>query len=876
MESTYVLTLVDARADLETVGGKGASLARLAANELPVPDGFHVTTVAYKRFVAENNLAPGIDSALRVVDINQPVTLETASQAIHELFAQASIPEEVAGEIARAYGRLPGNQPAVAVRSSATAEDLPDLSFAGQQETFLNLDTPGKVLEAVKRCWASLWTARAIGYRERNKINHQAVSLAVVVQLLVPAEAAGILFTINPLNGRRDQALINAAWGLGEAVVGGAVNPDTLVVDNASGQVIERHIADKQVMTVRVDGATQEKPVPPELRCAPVLDDSAAAELYRLGMQIEQIYAMPMDIEWALADGKFAILQARPITALAGAEEPITLEWKPPNPKGQYLRMSAVDLMPDPLSPLFTSVGLPALISGVNKLARRLIRSEPVLPKDYFTTINSYAYGNTGFTPSEWWWVLTGLLPAYPRLLRVMVPFWRDEARPQYQATIARMQDEPIDKFPPTALWQKAQEVLDAAMYYLGTLLFATMGASAGSEGLLTRVYDRMVKREGDPLGTTLVMGYNSIPVQAEKSLFDLAMWCGEHAELTAYLLATPSTQIKEDLKENQLPDGVSDEDWLSFGDLFDKHLKRFGYIIYELDFAKPLPLDDPAPMLEACKMYLRGEGTNPHERQRLSEEKRIQTTQTMLGRIRGLRRWVFCKVLNWGQSMAEVREDALAEIGLGYPLLRQMLQELGHRFVAAGAIQQPEDIFWLVREEIETGVAEMEQGRVLENLAERVEQRKAFWRAAKRATPPPVLPPKEKVMGIKVELFTAVSEDSQTGDMIKGVAASAGKVTAPACVLHGPEDFDQMKPGGVLVAGTTTPAWTPLFAMASAIVTDIGGPLSHGSIVAREYGIPAVMGTGVATRRIRHGQLVTVDGSAGNITLLNNGAEAG
>jgi pyruvate,water dikinase len=873
MEPVYVLTLVDARANLETAGGKGASLARLAAHGLPVPDGFHVTTAAYKRFVAENNLAPGIDRALQEVKINQPATLEAASQAIHNLFTQANIPEEVAGAIARAYGRLPGNQPAVAVRSSATAEDLPDLSFAGQQETYLNIDTPAEVLEAVKRCWASLWTARAIGYRERNKIDHQAVSLAVVVQLLVPAEAAGILFTTNPLNGRGDQALINAAWGLGEAVVGGAVNPDILVVDNASGQVIERQTADKQVMTVRVDGATQEQPVPLELRSAPVLDDSAAAELFRLGVQIEQIYAMPMDIEWALADGKFAILQARPITALPGPEESITIEWKPPNPKGQYLRMSAVDLMPDPLSPLFASVGLPALISGVNHLARRLTRSEPVLPKDYFTTINSYAYGNAGFTPREWWWTLTGLLPAYPRLLRTMVPFWRDEARPQYQAAVARWQDEQIDQYPPAALWQEALGVLDAAMYYLSTLLFATMGASAGSEGLLIRVYDKMVKRDGDPPGTALVMGYNSIPVQAEKSLYDLATWCGEHAELTAYLLATPSAQIVEQLRGDQPPGNISLEDWQALGDRFEGHLKQFGHIIYELDFAKPLPLDDPTPMLEVCKMYLRGEGSNPHERQRLSEEKRKQTTQTMLGRLKGLRLWAFRKALNWGQSMAEVREDALAEIGLGFPLLRQMLRELGLCFVKADVIQQPEDIFWLVREEIETGLAKLEQGRGLDNLTERVEQRKAFWRAAKRATPPPVLPPKEKIMGFKAELFTAVSESSQTGDVIKGVAASAGKVTAPACVLHGPEDFDLMKPGAVLVAGTTTPAWTPLFAMASAIVTDIGGPLSHGSIVAREYGIPAVMGTGVATRRIRNGQLVTVDGSVGNVTLLHNGA---
>ena len=249
--SDYVLPLADAGASLEAVGGKGASLARLAGAGLPVPDGFHVTTAAYRRFVAENDLQPGIVAALEAMDVSQPATLEAASSAIYALFAGAQTPPEVAGAIAAAYGELAGQDPVVAVRSSATAEDLPEASFAGQQDTFLNVQGYGEVLAAVKRCWASLWTARAIGYRLRQGIGMEGLSLAVVVQLLVPAEAAGILFTANPVTGRRDQALISAAWGLGEAIVGGQVTPDALTVDKASGVVLEREVADKRVMTVR-------------------------------------------------------------------------------------------------------------------------------------------------------------------------------------------------------------------------------------------------------------------------------------------------------------------------------------------------------------------------------------------------------------------------------------------------------------------------------------------------------------------------------------------------------------------------------------------------------------------------------------------------
>jgi pyruvate,water dikinase len=223
-------------------------------------------------------------------------------------------------------------------------------------------------------------------------------------------------------------------------------------------------------------------------------------------------------------------------------------------------------------------------------------------------------------------------------------------------------------------------------------------------------------------------------------------------------------------------------------------------------------------------------------------------------------------------QTMSQVRENALSDIGLGYPVLRQMLRELGRRCAQAGWIAQGEDIFWLKLDEVQDAVASLERGGPVTSLTGRVSQRKATHQALKRATPPPTLPPKKKYLGFDLASFTPAAEDSHTGNTLKGVPTSAGRVTARACVLHGPEDFDQMQPGGVLVAATTTPAWTPLFAMASAVVTDIGGPLSHGSIVAREYGIPAVMGTGVATRFIRSGQSITVDGEAGTVMLLDDG----
>jgi rifampicin phosphotransferase len=322
----FILPLSDVSARLSQVGGKGASLARMAAAGLPVPAGFHVTTTAYRRFVMENEMQEKILSAVSAVAADQQAQLEEASKQIAGLFAQSALPDAIAGAIRHAYAALGRRDLPVAVCSSATAEDLPELSFVGQQETYLNIHGEAMVLDAVKRCWASLWTARAIDYRARHGIAQEDVSLAVVVQELVPADASGIMFTANPLTGTRDQVMINAAWGLGEAIVGGLVTPDTVVVEKASGAITRQEITEKDVMTVRTPEGTHEEPVPADRRTQAVLSPAQVAELARIGVQIEDLNEQPMDIEWALSDGHFFIVQARPITTLR-AQTPALEEW---------------------------------------------------------------------------------------------------------------------------------------------------------------------------------------------------------------------------------------------------------------------------------------------------------------------------------------------------------------------------------------------------------------------------------------------------------------------------------------------------------------------------------------------------------------------
>jgi len=312
---TDLLALADINATSDVVGGKGATLARLARAHLPVPNGFHVTTAAYHQFIVENDLTTRLATALAQLDASRPMTFETVAQTISDLFARAPMPRALAHAIDEAYRAL-GHDVAVAVRSSATAEDLAERSFAGQYETFLNVRGVEAVQTAVKRCWASLWNARALRYRAQQHIEPRALAIAVLVQEMIPAQVAGVLFTAHPVTGARDCVVINATWGLGDALVSGLVTPDTFVVEKVSGRIIEREIVEKTMMRVCGEEGIVEQSVPLAQQRAPALDDAHIVELTRLGVHIEQLAGMPMDVEWTLAHNRWAIVQARPITTL--------------------------------------------------------------------------------------------------------------------------------------------------------------------------------------------------------------------------------------------------------------------------------------------------------------------------------------------------------------------------------------------------------------------------------------------------------------------------------------------------------------------------------------------------------------------------------
>jgi len=857
MNNYYILTLADIQADLETVGGKGMSLARMLRAGLPVPGGFHVTTEAYRSFVIQNGIQGQIVQALQAADAEDPATLEPVAQTIAQLFLQGQIPAEIETAITQAYA---GMQDApVAVRSSATAEDLPGASFAGQQETYLNIRGVDALLEAVKKCWASLWTARAIAYRLKNDIDQATVALAVVVQELVFAEAAGILFTANPVNGKRSQALINAAWGLGEAVVSGAVTPDTLTMDKLTGKVLQRETARKLVMTVRTASGTHEQPVPADLQKKAVLTNRQAADLTELGALIEAYYGEPMDIEWAFVDGKFFIVQARPITAMPP-------DWGMPEKNAVYARGSLAEHTPGPVTPLFGTLGLKLANQATTLMWQRMLgkNSTSMLVGDgFYLTINDYVYGGFRMDAKSMvmltWWSLAQV----PVVFRNSVGRWQ-AARDQFASVVDDWQQKAVESFTPPELLNGARTVFYAACRYF-TDIQACLPAASSSEVMFTQFYNRLIKREQDPDPVVYLMGFETTALQAEKSLFNLAQWLKTHPNLAAYVQDTPAETLLEDMRSNTAPAAVALGQWQEWIARFQQHLEKFGRTSYEFDFANPTVYEAPAPLLEVIKAFLKDQAGSPYDRQQKTVERREEATQTVLNRIGWPLKGLFKKLLMWAQETNPMREDSIAGMGMGHPLVRRMLAELGKRFAAAGAVDCADDIYWLEESEVETLLSALENGQPLPRFAERVPERKEKWQAALKLNAPVMLP--EKNTWSKLVHGDGVQQkDGKV--VLKGIGTSSGVVTAPARVLFGPEDFGKMQPGDVLVAVTTTPAWTPLFTLASAVVTDIGGPLSHSSIVAREYGIPAVMAARSATRTIHDGQPVTVDGGAGTVIV--------
>ena len=831
---------------LDQAGGKGLNLGKTARAGFPVPPGFIVATAAYQSFVQANQIDAAIQGLYLTLSIEDPASLEKTSRAIRQLFATGQIPQEIQNSVLDAYHQLSRqtDQAPVAVRSSATAEDLPGASFAGQQDTYLNIHGDAALLEAVKRCWASLWNERAMAYRARQGILPEMVALAVVIQQMVPAASAGVMFTANPVTGARDEIVINASWGLGEAIVSGLVVPDNIVVNKTTRKPRSRVVADKTVMTVMTARGSQEQAVPANKRRQRTLNDARAAELAGLGIKIEQYYGAPVDIEWCFADGRFYIVQVRPITALP--EPPLC--WQAPG-EGQWLHGGGTfEMITEPFSPLFETFLLPIFVAALIQMLAD-IGLKGILPAVPYRVVNGFIYLHLDLHLRPWH--LAGVVRDFKLHLDSMQ--FQESEQSLYRQQVAALTQPAGAELAPAQLLERLEALGRAGMRYWIQIM-KIVQVIYRQEKAFTDFYDRHLRRAGLPEPEIFLRGQPMKPWEAECSMFDLAQQA-QKLGLAERLLADPALLLVAP------EDDAAVRAWRS---ALEAHLDRFGHQLASFDLFLPTLADDPLPVLTAIQAYLSGKESPYLRQQRMTAERQaaILAAEKCLPARRLSR---FHQLLNAAQQAARTREDALFDVGLAWTHMHRAALDLGARLVQAGLLAQPGDIFWLYRDEIDRAIAEPHR---TSPFTPTVTGRKARYHSQYGLDAPYLLPAGSKPAFWWKWIFP-VPELNRHPDAhtLVGLGVSPGKVTAVARVIHALDEAQRIHPGEILVTRTTTPAWTPLFARIAGLVTDLGGPLAHGSIVAREYGIPAVMGTGSATQRIQDGETITVDGTTGRVT---------
>nr|NLI49442.1 phosphoenolpyruvate synthase [Propionibacterium sp.] len=844
--------------DLDLLGGKGANLLRLREAGFDVPDFVVLGTDEYRAFVAAHDLDAVIAAAL-----TRPAA--EASEEIRAAFRRP-LPADQRARLVRAVAPLLDRP--VAVRSSATAEDLPEASFAGQQDTFLDVRGLDAVLDAVVECWSSLWTERAIAYRARNAVDHAAVALAVVVQEMVAAEASGVLFTADPLTGHRGHTVIDAVRGLGEQLVSGRVTPDHFLLDTASGAVLERTLAG--------DSSS--------------LTDAHLAALVDLGRRAAERFGGPQDLEWVRVGDALHVVQTRPITSLYPLPDPGVpgdLIW---------LSFGAVQGMLDPITPL-----------GLDVLRRALARAGDLFGRHLDHRTNAFVW-----PAGERLWIRLDRViasEAGARLYRRLLPF----VEPGTASLVARLTADPafapergagrtlLRNALPVAVWvlpraprtvadpAAARARLDRTVEDLLARLGERLAAADGIprpelrlsarlralDGLVHTVFPTLLPafgrvfppamallarlrvlaaRTGLPDADQLTLAVlRGVPGNVTTEM-DLALWrVAEEIRADAAAAATFTGADPDDLvrrhRDGTLPPVARDA--------LAGFLERYGMRgVAEIDLGTPRWREQPEGVLRTLASYVAIDDPDRspdavYRRGVAEAEAAIETLAAASGRRAGQVRFVAHRL----RGLIGARETPKFTIIRAFGLLRTALLASGRDLVAAGVLDAADDVFFLDVDEL-TGAF----GR--HDLRDRVAARRAVRARELRRARVPLL-----MVSDGRTFFEGVSDAA--GADLAGAGVSPGVVEGVVRVVHDPRT-SELRPGEIMVCRGTDPAWTPLFLTASGLVTEVGGMMTHGSVVAREYGIPAVVGVGGATQVLTDGQRVRLDGTAGTITFLD------
>ncbi|WP_422742241.1 rifamycin-inactivating phosphotransferase [Micromonospora sp. WMMD754] len=847
------------------VGGKGAHLGALSrVGGVRVPAGFCVTTDAFRRVTAETpSLTDRLDRLTRLRPEDREA-IRSLSAEIRRAIEDVAVPGDVAAEITRALAGL-GSDAAYAVRSSATAEDRATASFAGQQDTYLNVRGPADILRHVSRCWASLFSERAVTYRRRNGVDDRSVRMAVVVQRMVFPDAAGIMFTADPVTGNRRVATVDAGFGLGEALVSGLVDPDVFTVRD--DQIVARRIAAKRrAVHALPGGGTREEEVDPARQEQPALTDEQVVRLVRLGRRIEAGFGRPQDIEWGLVDDDFHILQSRPITTL------FPLPAVDDDESRVYLSVGHQQMMTDAMKPLGLSMWRRTAMAPMHEAGGRLFvdatrhlatpagraaflglmsRSDP-LTRDALETV--LERGDIASTPPEH----TPAGPPFggppaavetdPDVVTALVERSRASIAALRRDIRARSGPELFDFLEEEAFVEHKRVLADPVNVQ------AIMAGMEATWWLNDKLGEWL--GETNAADTLTLSAPGNVTSEMGLALLDVADVIRPHPEVVAFLRDVDGDDDFLDELPG-LPGGTEAREAIG------AYLDRYGMrCVGEIDITRPRWSERPATLvpliLDHVRNFAPGEAARRFEQGRQAADRKAREVLTRLrARPDGeARADETRRMIDRVRTFIGYREYPKYDIVSRYFLYKQALTAEADRLVRDGVLTDPEDVFFLTLAEFRDVVRTHRiDGRL-------VRERRDAYRWHRTLTPPRVLTSDGEA------LTGAYRRDDVPAGALVGLPVSHGTVEGRARVVLDLARAE-LEPGDILVTTHTDPSWTPLFVAVAGLVTEVGGQMTHGAVIAREYGLPAVVNVPDATRLIRDGQRIRVHGSGGYVELL-------
>ena len=871
--------------DEKAVGAKAMSLVRLKRIGLAVPAGFCISEAVFRQHLERNNLTAQLKTAIEALGEAEPPAKVSVLSDLRRAIIEAPLAGPVRQKIEEHYRVLGADR--VAVRSSATAEDLPGHSFAGQYDTYLGVTKIEDCIKAVKKCWASLWTERAYDYRQKNGFDHLAVSMAVIVQSLIAADVSGVLFTADPITGESDRLIIEACFGLGDVLVLGKVTPDRFVVSKDDPAIISKEVSQKHISSVLDDqGSVKEQALGAERASESSIDATIATRLAGLAKKAETEFGCPQDMEWALSGTDIFFLQARPITTIGPKKS-----WED---RQIWCSNPAKEVMPDVVTPMTLSMLSETMAEEFFDPIFRVLcidrGNHPI-----WTLVAGRIYFNANI-----WGVVFRCVPG-GRSVDLMELAGGHEGIRQAVQKLRTATDEDL----PDVEFSRLRFILKMPLIIIQTLfntprkgqrILACVSAknenwnrldlaSLSAEQIVTRCQD-LITDLRELLGHILYLFsiLAALPILyilcakwfkdedccAARLLAGLGGMADAAAGLELWRLAV-AADARPDVKELIL----SNEDWrtiegkLSQLDSGKQFLDSWGQFMAchghhcraELELYNRRWFETPDYILKLVRTYITQIGKiDPVENYSKRAHERLRLERQCRQRLKNpIKRMIFNRLLARSQKGSVFRENVKSEVIKLIVALRKMLLELGKRLADKEVLKSQDDIFFLQLEEIVSIV----QGKADSDIHQVVSARRAEYERNKLIAPPDVVFGK-----FDADTYSPDVVDTEA-DVLNGFGVSPGVATGKARVILRADNDERLLAGEILVAPFTDPGWTPYFVPAAGIVMDQGGLLSHGSIVAREYGIPAVVNVGLATQIIKTGQTIQVDGNRGIVRIL-------